>query len=41
MVISGAEFWKKGALLVKQNRQFFLFQGKEETMLYTESMDRD
>jgi hypothetical protein len=38
VVISGAEFWEKDAL--KQNRQFFLFQGKEETMLYTESMDR-
>ena len=39
-MISGAEFWEKDALLVKQNRQFFSFQGKEETLLYTESMGR-
>jgi hypothetical protein len=28
MVISGAEFWKKGALLVKQNRQLFFISRK-------------
>ena len=39
-MISGAEFWDKDALLVKQNGQIFSFQGKEETMLYTESIGK-